>query len=518
MNAQRFVAPNSREAMALARAAFGEQAVILSSRSTEQGFEVVATSEDQLARIAAQAASPAALQSHAQLPETPAARSGRALNLQQRAAAQLPPVSPDSTVAQDTETLAMSTLSFQEYVRERMLRKRREAMQGKLAADTVAAPTTAPTARTAPPARPQPPAADGMILPFGHAASAGATGPAARSKGTAASRPATPTPTPAADTTAAAALTAQLDALKAMMEERFQTLAWLGQAKHNPIQSQLMHKFIRAGYSPTVARAVLERLPAHLDASGAWRWTLEVLARNLRVGREPGQLCDEGGVFALVGSTGVGKTTTAAKLAAQCVKAYGANSVGLITLDTYRVAGYEQLRAYGRMLGVVAHLAHDRAALQDLLELLANKRMVIIDTAGLGQRDPRIQETMALLDAPSIKKLLVVNAGSHGDTLDDVFQAYRGTPLHGVILSKVDEAAKLGPAVDALIRHQTVLRGLTTGQRVPEDWQRPDASALVRLSMGSQGKSAHDPSGVELPFFFADPTPSDWKPQGVAHA
>ncbi|MCX7691792.1 flagellar biosynthesis protein FlhF [Tepidimonas taiwanensis] len=512
MNAQRFVAPNSREAMALARAAFGEQAVILSSRSTEQGFEVVATSEDQLARIAAQAASPAALQSHAQLPETPAARGGRALNLQQRAAAQLPPLSPDSTVAQDTETLAMSTLSFQEYVRERMLRKRREAMQGKLAADT-AATTPVPAARAVPPARPQPPAADGMILPFGHGASAGGTVPAARAKGAAAPRPATPAPAPAA-----AALTAQLDALKAMMEERFQTLAWLGQTKLNPIQSQLMHKFIRAGYSPTVARAVLERLPAHLDASGAWRWTLEVLARNLRVAREPGQLCDEGGVFALIGSTGVGKTTTAAKLAAQCVKAYGANSVGLITLDTYRVAGYEQLRTYGRMLGVVAHLAHDRAALQDLLELLANKRMVIIDTAGLGQRDPRIREMMSLLAAPSIKKLLVVNAGSHGDTLDDVFGAYRETSLHGVILSKVDEAAKLGPAVDALIRHQTVLRGLTTGQRVPEDWQRPDATALVRLSMGSQGKSAYDPTSAELPFFFTDPTSSSWKPQGVAHA
>jgi len=179
--------------------------------------------------------------------------------------------------------------------------------------------------------------------------------------------------------------------------------------------------------------------------------------------------------------------------------------VGLITLDTYRVAGYEQLRTYGRMLGVVAHLAHDRAALQDLLELLSNKRMVIIDTAGLGQKDPRIQEMMELLAAPSIKKLLVLNAGSHGDTLDEVFQAYRNTALHGVILSKVDEAAKLGPAVDALIRHQVVLRGLCTGQRVPEDWQRPDAAALVRMSMASSGKSALDPAPSEVALFFADP-------------
>jgi flagellar biosynthesis protein FlhF len=266
-----------------------------------------------------------------------------------------------------------------------------------------------------------------------------------------------------------------------------------------------MHKLIRAGYSPTVARAVMERLPADFGAKDAFRWIQEVLARNLKTVPDSSALCDEGGVFALIGSTGVGKTTTAAKLAAQCVKAYGANSVGLITLDTYRVAGYEQLRAYGRMLGVVAHLAHDRAALQDLLSLLSNKRMVIIDTAGLGQKDPRIQEMVDLLATPKIKKLLVLNAGSHGDTLEDVLQAYKGVDLYGVVLSKVDEAAKLGPAVDALIRHQVVLRGLSTGQRVPEDWQRPDAAALVRMSMASAGKSPYDPQSSELAFFFTDP-------------
>ncbi len=131
-------------------------------------------------------------------------------------------------------------------------------------------------------------------------------------------------------------------------------------------------------------------------------------------------------MISLIGATGVGKTTTAAKLAAQCVQQYGADSVGLITLDTYRVSGYEQLRAYGRMLGVVAHLAHDRAALKDLLNLLANKRMVIIDTAGLGQRDQRIQDMLDVLDMPKIKKVLVLNAGAHGDTLDDVLTALQG--------------------------------------------------------------------------------------------
>ena len=208
-----------------------------------------------------------------------------------------------------------------------------------------------------------------------------------------------------------------------------------------------------------------------------------------------------------IGATGVGKTTTAAKLAAQCVKQYGANSVGLITLDTYRVAGYEQLRAYGRMMGVVAHLAHDRAALKDLLTLLAGKRLVVIDTAGLGQKDPRIQDMLEVLDLPGIKKMLVLNASSHGDTMDDVLAAFKAKELHGVVLSKVDEAVKLGPAIDALIRHQVMLRGVANGQRVPEDWQGPVAHQLVRSSMGTEGKSAFDPAPSEVGFFFAQSTP-----------
>ena len=513
MNAQRFVAANSRDAMAQAKAAFGDSAVILSSRSTDAGFEVVATSEDLLTSLTAPGATPRLAQVRAsEASRNEPSRSRQGMSLQQRAAQQMPQsLSPQSSVAQDTETLAMSTLSFQDYVRERMLRKRREAMQGQPTEERAGLSEGARRAA----ARAAQTLETDMALPFGRGldaqgqpmaqapakAAMGTVRPVARGAdtGKAASKPA-PTAQPTGQK-----LAEQLNHLQAMMEERFNTLAWLGHARQDPIQSTLMHKLIRAGYSPTVARAVMERLPAGRGAADAFRWTQEVLSRNLRTTRDAGSLCDAGGVFALIGATGVGKTTTAAKLAAQCVQAYGANSVGLITLDTYRVAGYEQLRSYGRMLGVVAHLAHDRAALQDLLELLANKRMVIIDTAGLGQRDPRIQEMMELLDQASIKKLLVLNAGAHGDTLDYVVQAYKASGLYGVVLSKVDEAAKLGPALDVLIRHQVVLRGLSTGQRVPEDWQRPDAPALVRMSMGSSGKSAYDPQASELPFFFAEP-------------
>ena len=125
-------------------------------------------------------------------------------------------------------------------------------------------------------------------------------------------------------------------------------------------------------------------------------------------------------MYALIGSTGVGKTTTTAKIAAAFAARHGAANLGLITLDAYRVGAHEQLRAYGRILGVPVHTAHDRASLEDLLELLAGKKMVLIDTAGMAQRDSRTRELLEMLSHRSIQTLLVVNAASQGETIDDV--------------------------------------------------------------------------------------------------
>ena len=256
----------------------------------------------------------------------------------------------------------------------------------------------------------------------------------------------------------------------------------------------------------SLARAVLERMPEDLSAGESVRWLMEVLERNLKTDQTDPPLYEQGGIFAMVGSTGVGKTTTTAKLAAMCARIHGPGSVGLITLDTYRVGAHEQLRTYGRMLGIVAHLAHDRAALQDLLGLLSGKKMVLIDTTGVAPRDPRKRDMLDVLDLPHVNRLLVLNAGCHGDTLDDVLTAFKTDGSQQAILSKVDEAVKLGPAIDALIRHQMVLRGVTNGQRVPEDWEAADAHKLIATSMRSKVSSAFDPKVGELNFFFSPAT------------
>ena len=148
---------------------------------------------------------------------------------------------------------------------------------------------------------------------------------------------------------------------------------------------------------------------------------------------------------------------------------------GLITLDAYRIGAHEQLRAYGRILGVPVHTAHDRASLEDLLELLGAKKMVLIDTAGMAQRDSRTRELLDMLSHRTIQRLLVVNAAAQGETIEDVLVAYKAASCAGIVLSKIDEAVKLGPALDAAIRHKLKIVGVANGQRVPEDWHRLSA-------------------------------------------
>ena len=479
MNIKRFHAPTSREALAKARMAFGDGTLILSNRPTATGVEVVATAEDTLSELDG---ATAGLQ--AQL--TPASQRAA------RPAPSTPVAAARNPVEEDTEQLAMSTLSFQDYVRERMLRRRHEALNS---------PADAPTLTD----RGRDPTSDRERMPAPQVARHNPL------RTIPMDRPAEPAPRRRHEPQAAApvspagqqSLMNELHAMKELIEDRFNTLSWLGQARQNPIQSNLMLKLIRAGYSPALARAMLERMPEELSAPESVRWLMEVLERNLKTDMHAPPLYEEGGIFALVGSTGVGKTTTTAKLAAHCARIHGPASVGLITLDTYRVGAHEQLRTYGRMLGIVAHLAHDRAALQDLLGLLGGKKMVLIDTTGVAPRDPRKRDMLDVLDLPDVNRLLVLNAGCHGDTLDDVLTAFKTSGSQQAILSKVDEAVKLGPALDALIRHQMVLRGITNGQRVPEDWEAADAHQLISASMRAPTKSAFDPKAADLNFFFS---------------
>ena len=494
---QRFQAPTAREALAMARAAFGDETLILSNRQLANGVEVMASTEAALSQQessvpASSASSAPSMSQTLALPLPLSQASSETAEPVVAAKASVPQAAAsEQSVNADTEQLAMSTLSFQDYVRERMLRRQQ---------DTPATPV-AEKAETAKPAAPSF-AAPFVAQPALQAAPVAAA-PAVAAPVAAIAQPVQPPAFATAPDDTSHVVMAELQAMKRLMEDRFNTLSWLGQARQNPLHSNLMLKLVRAGYSPSLARTLLEPLANETDPAAAVREIMLSLECMLGVSTDTPSLVDEGGVFAMIGATGVGKTTTTAKLAAQCARLHGAHSVGLVTLDTHRAGAHEQLRAYGRSIGVVAHLAHDRAELKELLALLAGKKMVLVDTAGIAPRDTRRQELLGLLDLPSIKRVLVLNAGAHGDTLDEVATAFQPAGTNYAILSKTDEAAKTGPAIDTLIRHRLVLRGVADGQRVPEDWQAPDAAALVRASMRATQRSAFDPRGADMDFYFS---------------
>ncbi|MFO1337851.1 MAG: flagellar biosynthesis protein FlhF [Burkholderiaceae bacterium] len=491
MNVKRFTARTSREAFALVRQAFGEDAVVLSTKPAPEGVEVLAMAPDSMEHIerVADTAAPARAAARPARSESLAARVERQ-NAQpqpatgRRAAAPAPVAAPD--VQEDVEQMAMSTLSFQDYVRERML-KRRQAAIGGSAADDIAASPAVPVDRQAARAAADAPAR----RPLPRASAHEDTRPDLRvePRDFAASMPSLST-LPAIDDSPATSASSRRDqqdmmnelrSMKGLIEERFGALAFMEKLQRQPRQALLAQKLLDAGFSPGLIRKLVDALPA--SAADEAVWAASVLERNLHAGDSEPALEEQGGVYALIGSTGVGKTTSTAKLAAAFATQYGAANLGLITLDAYRVGAHEQLRAYGRILGVPVHTAHDRASLEDLLELLSGKKMVLIDTAGMAQRDSRTRELLDMLSHRSIQRLLVVDASAQGETIDEVITNWRAAQCKGVVLSKIDEAVKLAPALDAIIRHKLKVLGVANGQRVPEDWHRLSSNALVQRAL-----------------------------------
>lgn len=280
----------------------------------------------------------------------------------------------------------------------------------------------------------------------------------------------------------------ELAGIRGMIERQLAGFAWGETRRHAPARAALLGDLLEAGFSATTARSLVEAVGEEASRAEAHAAAVAALDGMLQACAGDEDIIERGGVYALVGPTGVGKTTTTAKLAARCVLRHGANQVALITTDGYRIGAQEQLRIYGRILGVPVFSVRDAADLRQTLAGLASRHMVLIDTMGVSQRDRMVaQQTAMLAEAGDVRRLLLLNATARGDTLDDVVRAYAGSDLAGGILTKVDEAAALGPVLDVAVRHQLNIRYLTNGQRVPEDLHLPNRAYLLHRALRAQG-------------------------------
>ena len=339
-----------------------------------------------------------------------------------------------------------------------------------------------PKAETHPEAKPEPVAsAPAMPPPLAPAAAASprrlqAVAPPA------AATSAEPSPAQALMERAArdtAQLRSELGDLRAMLEVQLSSLAWNDLERRQPLRARILRELTRLGIEADVARTLVDELPEQINADQARYLPLGMLSRSLAVSGR--QLCDDDrGVVALVGPTGVGKTTTIAKLAARAVMRHGAGRVALVSTDHYRIGAAAQLEHYGRLLGVQVYPAYDARSLGKVLEMLAGRHSVLIDTAGMAGSDPRLAQQLEILaDAGELRSCLVLAANAQTASLEEAVRAYRALKPHACILTKLDEAPKLGGALSVLIRHRLTLDYVTDGQRVPEDIAAADARVLV---------------------------------------
>ena len=298
----------------------------------------------------------------------------------------------------------------------------------------------------------------------------------------------------------------EIRTMRSMLEEQLAGFAWGDMERRDPVKVAAMRKVLGAGFSPKLSRQMMDKMPPLKTEREAIDWIRAALVRNLAVANPEADIVDRGGVFALVGPTGVGKTTTTAKLAARCVVRHGAGKLALVTTDSYRIGAYEQLRIYGRILGVPVHAVKDAAELNLILHELKDKHLVLIDTIGMSQKDQKVIDQVAMLSGceADVERVLLLNATSSGDTLDDVVRAYRGSGLGGCILTKVDEAIGMGSSLDVIMRNKLVLHFIANGQRVPEDLHAANSKYLIdRAFRAVREDSPHALKDAEYPLRMA---------------
>ena len=286
----------------------------------------------------------------------------------------------------------------------------------------------------------------------------------------------------------------EIQSLKTMLTKDMATFPVVETAASAPAtatRTAMLREMLYAGFSPQLARRL-----AGVGAPAAESSAIDVVASRLQSAltfAAPDDVINRGGVYALVGPTGVGKTTTVAKLAARAVVRFGASQVALLTTDGYRIGAHDQLRIFGRILSVPVHVIRDSNDLASVLEMLKGRHLILIDTIGMSQRDRMVAEHAAMLSGTGdVKRLLLVPTTANIATLNQVVSAYKQSGVDGCILTKTDEAANLAPALDAVIHHELPIHYVTDGQRVPEDLQLPDAAALVMEALQPLGGDGFD--------------------------
>ncbi|SJN54724.1 Flagellar biosynthesis protein FlhF [Vibrio ruber DSM 16370] len=261
-----------------------------------------------------------------------------------------------------------------------------------------------------------------------------------------------------------------INSIRRLLEHQVSGLMWQEVERREPLRAMLIKRLSRMGLSLELADQLACYIPEDTPPPKAWRALLGLVSDQIPVVNQ--DILKRGGVVALLGPTGVGKTTTVAKLAARAAMEYGSDNVALVTTDTYRIGAHEQLAIYGRIMGCPVKVAKDSNELADVVQQLRNRRLILVDTAGMGQRDVRLSEQLDTLMQDRggvIKSYLVLPATAQRKVLQETIDHFRRIPLSGCIMTKLDESLSLGEFVSVVVENALPVAYIANGQRVPED-------------------------------------------------
>lgn len=286
----------------------------------------------------------------------------------------------------------------------------------------------------------------------------------------------------------------EMASIRKLLEHQISGLMWQEVERREPMRALLIKELKKIGFDDAFADQLAGLIPEDMSIHQAMAQLAEVLAAQLKISED--EILRQGGAVALLGPTGVGKTTTIAKLAARFAMKYGAEQVALITTDNYRIGAHEQLQTYGRIMGCPVRQVRDAEELANALYQFRHRRLVLIDTAGVGQRDIRLTEQLDTLVKNAkvrIRSYLVMSATSQRRVMQEAVDHFRRIPLSGCILTKLDESLNLGEVINVCIQNALPISYITDGQRVPEDIQVANAAQLVGAAMGSLERETEEP-------------------------
>lgn len=233
----------------------------------------------------------------------------------------------------------------------------------------------------------------------------------------------------------------EMTSIRRLLEHQVSGLMWQEVERREPLRAMLIKRLERMGVSAELADQLACYIPEDTPPTKAWKALLGLVSDQIPISKQ--DILKRGGVVALLGPTGVGKTTTVAKLAARAAMEFGSDNVALVTTDTYRIGAHEQLSIYGRIMGCAVKVAKDSKELADVIYQLRNRRLILVDTAGMGQRDVRLSEQLDTLMHESgevIHSYLVLPATAQRKVLQETIDHFKRIPLSGCILTKLDES------------------------------------------------------------------------------